>query len=339
MDDNSALIKMVVILGAIMLLVSVLNPAANAAWGTFSRTVETGPSLPTFQDPRGQVNYWYTELPASNASVGTDYQPAAVHGCFMATYWLCVISAYPYGNLTSFVTIGPSPAHTNYSVNMAATQGVNAAYQVAFLQAAFVCSNNLVQKPLFFYLYTGYNNHTTPFYTGNVLCNYGDTRATVYWNDSNPSQETGQLSMADFAAMTVLVFGDISANFTVSAMQFLIGVTSIVDCTSGGLFNANAVACQIGNFVTQVVLFFALIGQGIIFVIGFLVGALAFIMQLLVGIGVGLFISFLYFFALPGAPAIVQGAIDVLFIAFLLIISFMLIRVTTGLFGGAVNKA
>lgn len=330
---------MVVFVGFLMVLVSALYPGANAAWGTLEATVQTGPNLPTAQSPN-LIRTFFNTVPISNASVGTTYQPFAVHDCTMAAYWQCITTQPFGGNASSFATLKQGVAGTvNMSVNMQVAQPVPPAYQIAYIQVGAICSNDLVGKFLFVSFWRNINNHTgSPFYTAQLFCPFGQTRGFAFWNDTTPSEQVGTLSMADFGFSTALIFGDIHAEYNISELIVSFGVTAMVSCQGGGLLNANAVACQIGNAVTQFVNFMVGIGAGIVFVLSLIVGLFVFVVQLMVGVLVGFMGTLFYFFNLPGAPSFVQALIDAIFVGFLIVLSLLIIDRAVGLFGGAVNK-
>lgn len=345
MSESSILVKFVVIVGLLMVLIAALYPGANTAWSTFSTAVTTGPNLPSWQNPNGLISQYHDLVPSANNSVGTLYQPYYVNSCMKAQYWVCVYPFGPVGSGTSTVSL--PIAHNNFSYVANFLEGFNSNYQIAYIQAIVTCnvtirSTATVWHPLVFNFAHGANNHSFSwFYSTYVQCPVGNVRSNVYSNDTQPSAQTGTLSLADFAASSVFVYlgGGTGDNVTISGINFVIGTTTLVSCIGGGLLNANAIACQIGNFVTQVVMFFATIGSGIVFVISFIVAVLGFLWTVFTGILIGFAGSMYYFLALPGAPSWVQGIVDAFFIGGLFVFFLVLAGYATGLFGGAVNKA
>lgn len=142
------------------------------------------------------------------------------------------------------------------------------------------------------------------------------------------------LTLGDFAGKYLYVSGN-SANFFV--LTITLGMGDEILCA--GKTGLDAISCNINAGVQLVSLVLVSIGEGIIFVLAFLGAVLMFIIQILFGTFLGLFVSLFYFLNLPGAPSWVQATIDAIFIGFLIFLSLLIADRAVGLFGGAVNKA
>lgn len=332
MDDNSALLKMVIILGAIMLLVSSLNPAANEAWGTFTGALESGPAFPSFNAPGSIPSSFVTLFPVANSTPSDP--PWNVTGCAMANYYECLTPGPTAGPIQE-ATLRSAGSFGDNNVSVLLTSAdANPGLRVMTIRVRIVCNITGAISPGVNLAWT--LSHAGPgvgptFFTYGVECEHGP-RVTQYWNMTGVDYNTSW-TLGSFSGAYMQLSG--SAPFTnITLVAIDLGLSSIALC-GGGL---DGIACQISNALIALWTGVIAVGSAIVFGLLFIGALIVFLATLIAGIIVGLFTSFLYFFALPGAPPIVQGAIDVLFIAFLLIIGFMLLRVGTGLFGGAVNK-
>lgn len=331
-------VKIVLFMGAIMLLISMLYPGSNAGWTTFQTTLKTGPSLPTWNNPIDSIAAYDIIGPVANSTPADP--PASVTGCTMANYFLCLQFPIPAGNNKYASINGVGYGNNNVSVRLN-SQGSSSNSKVIWVRMEIWCNttsagmgNNLVFD--FSHVAPGIGP-TFQIAGGGVHCPQSPTLQPVFANDTYTQNNSFASSVYNYTNAYLQFNSGVPVN--IGGIKLTLAVSWQVACPSGtGFLGLDGIACQIGQFVTAifytVLAFFSLIGFGLMFI-----GALIiFIVQILVTVALGLFISLLYFFALPGAPPLIQGAVDVIFAAMLIIITIFILDRAVGLFGGAVNK-
>ncbi len=325
---------MTVFLGMIMVFVTLLYPGANAAWSNLETTIQSPPALPTFptfQNPNTNAHNLTIPFIADG--------PIAPDSSDCSEWYVCLntpAQGQP-GVTTTNVTF-----HGNFSVVLGSLS--LAGGNVQQIQFNMWCKNNrpgagITGLTFNFTLANGsrFYSYASP----TALCAYGLFIRNFF------TQATGSIAVAEFnnAILNIDTNGPVGHQHDSTTLAFLSltfffqGPNPVSSCAAldfGCAFMgaANIVLSPILTFINGVIY----VVQAIVTILIFIGSVFVFVAQILVGVMLGLFASFLYFFNLPGAPTWVQGTIDAIFVGFLVILGLAIADRAIGLFGGAVNK-
>src|SRR6266566_723041 len=281
------LFKLFFCLGLIYLTVGLLYPGQDAAWNLLGTQISLGPNLPTFNNPYATgAQATFLEVPRASSP------PAAiesVNGCTSAEYWQCIqfnTQGQKYLTLNSTDNGLGGGGGGYFTVLMTNVTGVVvSAYMTVWCRSISsivgtpVARIQIVQPGP---TYTGYGPSCT---TG---VDFAPVRMKIEDQPPNwrfPMNDTVWNSFSDGITLR--------AGSTDSKVQVTFIQAEIVVDTGGTTGSCGsdiwAFGCQLSRLVDPVIKFFQFIGNGISFVIAFVVTLFAFVGILIGLIFIGLF--------------------------------------------------
>ncbi len=94
MTDYSAAVKLIAVLALVILLANLMGIGASSPFASLQSSLETGPVLPTFQDPFALREYIaHIAIPRASSESQTTVGipiPSILFGCTQAVYWECI---------------------------------------------------------------------------------------------------------------------------------------------------------------------------------------------------------------------------------------------------------
>jgi hypothetical protein len=330
MSEARTITKMIIFMGILFLLIGLMYPGADAPWTAFKNTLG-GQGYPTFNNPYQSVQLaTVVQKPTANSN------PSGIEsttGCTIALYFQCVAQ----NSNTKWLTLNASDNGLGSKLggyfNVAMT---NVTGQAVLSSSVTVwCRTNA----------TSSNTGTTPIGLDNVRPGPTVVRNGIVSPTCNQGTEflplrfpvqlaTGgfPVAISTWNNVSFLTGAGITLKLGVAAQKVQVSYVELntqIDLGSSGPGGSGSCAnwwdfgCQLSRLVDPLVKFFLFIGNGLIFFVQLIFWALTVMFTL----GLGLIGTFAFMLALPGAPAIAQGAITALFIgciAFILI-SFVII--------------
>lgn len=336
MTDTGRVGKIVVFIGLMMLLINLLYPGANPAWSTLETTIQTGPNFPTFNNPLHGANYTQVVLP------GEDFgnQPNAKHRC--TDYIDClntwdapfISGGVPLAN-ASYVEYNSGPGGT-YAFQFLEQGYSTGGLAITVAQVNVTCSSGwagTVQIRLDFY---PSGNSSLIGYTTFVCQNTGPFGLAY---------QSAPLSFNGAGPFPANLFSNARVNVSSSTTNKTvnIGFIGLRLLVEGGTRACGSTiwdtGCVLAQFFGSMVLYVQLFVNFIVYAVSWLAAVLLFIGSIIINVLLGIVLSLFYFYALPGAPTIVQAAVDVIMTALLVIVLAFIIGYAVGVLGGVANKA
>ncbi len=357
-------------LGIMMVLISLIYPGANAAWSNLETTIQSPPALPTWPTFTNYANQTssslpeYTQLilPQSNGIGGGGYgnvTPVVGGNCTVYNYASCIANSsvqFYVSPSTGVPDIASQWLSAGFQQNVSVKMQGFTVTQAAAVQISvnLVCmapessTGNGLANIAFF---NAYGQLFYSYNPGGYIC--ADQFGPNYYSQFGWSQVFTLPYQADFFSnMYVMFQGGSGGTFNIAYFAVTLTIKGNGPCNASGdwwnvFTNTGCAIVQgfinLGSTILQpLMLFFSglLWGVRVITTALVFVGSVfLFIINILTGVVLGLFVSFLYFFNLPGAPPVIQGIVDAVFVVFLLAILLAILDRVVGLFGGFVNKA
>ena len=331
--SDGFLLKAVFSVGMIMVLISLIYPGANSSWSSFTNTLQVGPNLPTWQNPMQAVSMWFPTFPQA---VG-NYSPDGEIGCDASNYYACLQhpgSGFEPENY-SFVWVAGT-AKSNFSFQMGTGTGYNPQSEVISYSFDLLCKQTPdTGKPV--------NGATVGMYLSananfSGVYDWGGFHCLSSWSHQyvNYSGQAVAVLSNFTTTYNVMLFEATGYNLSVAYWSLTLGLSSQANCA--GLAWSDFFSCAIGNMGNTIINFFITIGGGIVFFFSFIIAVLAFIVNIIAGVLIGLSVSLLYFFNLPNCPPVIQGILDAIFVVFIFAITLAILDRVIGFTGGMVNK-
>jgi len=344
MGEAAGLARSLMVLGAVFLLVGLLYPGADAPWNAFVVTL-SGQTFPTFVNPfavRLEQNFTLTpdadndaDAPATSTdefdteSVGTDRSacdttstPEDV-GSF---YWGCLTHVGTFGGNTQLNPLEPDANQTRVTILAG-----DPTFEVSLSTLpGGVPGDNLISYVDVYYQCTSGS-------TGGVRPNFafensGGTSLPIggigEFLDCGSGYKTNRIRF--LGQVTGLTNSDLSNGFIrvesggspagiigtlqVSYLSVVVTYSPAKECVDIG--------CYLDQFAQFLIDFLVLIFNGIVFI----VEVIFFVGQLVLSFFTGIFGTLAFLFALPGAPLIVQGIIDVLLVGLIGYVVYALLK-------------
>ena len=348
--ESHTIFKLVFLLGVLFLLVGLLIPGADAAWNDFTDTLQ---NFPEFNNPFGPRSFTFaasengTEFPLNIRGDAPepdncDYDESPNTGGSL--WWGCVNTQ---DDRRSYVTTGSlGPDGFNTSVFLEGFPDVSREYVVISITITYQCAGDGTTVPIFGFRHNGggpilysvsLGSDNPPTACPDDYDETGGGFGRSVWGNVTVTQDTSTagIVMADFFQDGAELFwepsgGDDTTLFLFSYVSVSIGyqVTSTCEFAFSGnpwddVSRATVyVGCVIAAFFGFVVDVITLaVNTGIFF------GEVVFWFFTLLASFIAVFA---FFFALPGAPPIVQDVLTVLFIALIGFLAFVVISKARG---------
>lgn len=337
MSESSSLFKVFVVLGIVFLLVGLIMPGENAAWTDFQTTLSAG-----FTNPSAERTFIFapgadgTEAPLNVR--GEDPETASCnHEEFPpgGPWYGCLQTQDGPG---SYLTTGFSPFSVEFGVYLEAFPDTSRSWLVTNVSVTYECASN--GSGVIWDFYENGFPATVLLSTASaggeieacpdVESNVGPYETFTSWIDTTLSD----LHVADFFAGGAELRGRPGGPIAPESDLIFVSYVSVViryqadancDFDAGGnpfddIVRATYyIGCVLGAFFLFIVDFFTLLAN-----LG------SFVFSIISGFLLGFLSVFGWLFAVPGAPAEVQGVISIIILALLGWLLFLIAKFVRG---------
>lgn len=342
-DSVSGVAKIVMFLGAIMLLTGLVYPESTASWDSLEATLASGPQVP--QNPTAGDPYVLSEktillTPVADGSLGpySTTDSASVPNCDTQFPWTagdyfgCVNTDDGSG---SYVSVSPACCSNPYefSVNLSTFTldlATNEHTDLISVNVTYSCKAEGTDPGGASFNFFLSNGAHTQQGTGCVyISGANDFRTFLATGSYRNGLEVTPWDITDFSGseLTVQVANEIVADISslsVSVTYMIERFDKSVTCSSGD------VACTLNQAWAWVADFWAFIVGGAIFVGQTIYAYVAYFLGVVGGFLFGIIGSFAFFFAIPGMPPILQGGLDVILVSCIGYVVLVILRLFRG---------
>lgn len=320
MGDSQTLFKLIVFLGFISILAGLVFPGADAPWTAFSDTMANTP-FPQFVNPADER--FETDLRiVADGSVppASSFDGDAVDNCDTSanpgggTDWFGCVNT-PDGDVS---TASTNSTETQFRVVLSAAGGVPSAFPVIAIRTVTQCDATDPTRIDYIFLKSDDTTVVAEIPTDPFRCE-SFSNVTVYSYFDTPYPK-----ISDFNNGRV-VFNPGSpdaAEFSFLRVTLIYGATA--ECT--GADTLTYIGCIIAGFFNFVIRVGRVIINGFVF-LGQVIVYLGTVAFTFLG---GLAGTFVFLFAIPGMPSIIQGIFDVILVGCLLWIFFLIAKLMRG---------
>ena len=339
MGESHTIFKMVLVLGVVFLLVGALSPGADAAWTAFSNTLS---NFPTFDNPFAAKSFTFsarangTADPVNSRGVAPEPPNCDFFEGDPGTnqWWGCINKL---DQNASYLTTGFGSDY-NTSVFLDAFPDASRSYVLLTITINYQCAGDGTNIPFFDFRPASGGPQLFSFHDLTIddppkpcpddyNAGMGGFQLQTWSNLSTTTskEETGGTLMSlFFTSGAELSWEPAGGTDTDLFLMSYVSVTVTYQVTS--TCSSADTLIYIGCILTVVIFFVVDVFLFFIEIIGF-TGEIIFWFLSLISTFITLFG---YFFAIPGAPPIIQGLITVIFIAIIAFIAFAVMKVVRG---------
>lgn len=314
-----------ILLGFLFILVGALYPGQDAGWNSLRKTISTGPTFPSFDNPFAR-NFLFTQQ-EPNASVGTF---TSVTGCPTNAFWKCVSTND--GN-KSYVTLHDAFQIFDFNLTNLQPAGI----EVTGVVVNIWCRGNQTTE---FKVFVGLSltdqtyAFNCPVFSDRLNASFSQVSFGLrpVCTAALPPNTYCSWFSQNFNRTSISIRsqpqGTNPKGFTdFTYIRFDIYSNRQTPCTGSSF---DAFGCQISRLFIGIVNGILYVVNGIVFVAGIIAALLVFIGGIISGFLLGTLTAMGWFLAVPGAPDIVQKIFAAAFLGGMGFLLFKIVQTVRG---------
>lgn len=358
MSETGTMVRIVMALGLLFIVMGLLNPGDDAAWQSFQESVGRPLNIPTFDDPFQERYPHYFSVKDDPTGAATPTVVSSLESpcddwenCLKRPDDAYVV--YHIGN--------PGAVPLNFSADESGPDQFVYSLEIRVSCVTMAVGNDPAVRPDEMALYIPMSVIpeaspiliNCPFTRDRVSGGFGDMPApstvqfqtmTIPWGKETATSNIWGTLKDDAGVAVAAVNPRTGPDFTTPPGAYLVYFNYISfelysasqkscndSAPEGSWFPwLDEVACSIGRFVIEFAKGFLFIGRALWWVISAIVAVVGYIGTVMVNLFVATIVMLGLMFAIPGAPSIVQGLIDIVLVGMMVFLIVNVVKLIRG---------